>query len=590
MATHIPAHITIILSLLLLRLLTLTSATQHDLIVATAIGRVRGVRLSVPGSGSILAFLGIPYGKPPVGKLRFRSPEPVEEWAGVKDATRFPNSCCQPLDTAFPGFQGAEMWNANTQMSEDCLYLNVWTPCPTHPQSSTLAPVMVWIYGGGFTSGTSSLNIYDGRFLSQSEDVVVVSMNYRLGALGFLALPGAPRVHGNSGILDQQLALRWVMENIEAFGGDPSKVTLFGESAGAGSVGVHLLSPGSQGLFHRAILQSGSPNAPWVSLSQAEAWNRSWSLGKALGCPLSSLADLEPCLQEAPVDDILLHQFHVLSGPSLIGLPFHPVVDGHFLPEHPEVLLQSGNFKKTDVLVGLNKDEGTYFLLQGAPGFDITGQSLISKDNFLEGLKLALPQFNDVLREKVASRYLYWANESSSAKYRDALGSIVGDWFFNCPLLNFTHRYTEHGGKSHLYLFDHHSSANPWPAWMGVMHGYEIEFVLGIPLNSSLGYTYEEVALSKELMKRWANFARTGHPMITDGDWPMFTLEQQEYIRLDSGPPLLQRKMFAERCQFWNFLVPIMNDLRSCSCGRQHVNRCVLLALGLLMFIFELLQ
>ncbi|XP_018536670.2 cholinesterase [Lates calcarifer] len=164
------------------------------------------------------------------------------------------------------------MWDPNTLVSEDCLYLNVWTP--TVDKTNPPLPVMVWIYGGGFTGGTASLDLYDGRFLTQTENVIVVSMNYRIGAFGFLSLPDNKNVPGNAGLKDQQLALKWVSKNIAAFGGDPSQVTIFGESAGSGSVGFQVLSPGSQEYFQRAIMESGAPNAPWGTMSHEENWAR----------------------------------------------------------------------------------------------------------------------------------------------------------------------------------------------------------------------------------------------------------------------------------------------------------------------------
>nr|XP_046172145.1 cholinesterase-like isoform X1 [Oncorhynchus gorbuscha]XP_046172146.1 cholinesterase-like isoform X1 [Oncorhynchus gorbuscha]XP_046172147.1 cholinesterase-like isoform X1 [Oncorhynchus gorbuscha] len=571
----VTTHTHITLSLLLFHILPATTTQVDDLIddviVATDRGRVRGTRLPVPGGGYVRAFLGIPYGNPPVGELRFRPPQPADGWTGVLHATRYPNSCLQPQDTLFPGFRGAEMWNPNTKMSEDCLYLNIWTPPPlfkTHPKrskstspGSSLAPVMVWIYGGGFTTGTASLDLYDGQFLSQSEGVVVVSMNYRLGPLGFLSLPESEGVRGNAGMLDQRLALYWVANNIAAFGGDPSKVTLFGESAGSASVGLHLLSPGSHGLFNRAILQSGSPNTPWAVMTQQQAWNRSLSLGRLLGCPLAPLAVLEQCLQRAHPEDIIKQQYNVLSLPTILALPFTPSVDQNFLPDMPEVLLRTGHFLKTEVLIGLNQDEGTYFLVYGAPGYDITSQSLISRENFLKGVDLVLPGFSDVMRETAIFQYTDWTDENSGMKNRDLLGRMLGDHDFNCPVLEFAQRYTEHGGKARLFLFDHHSSTNPWPAWMGVMHGYEIEFVFGMPLNRTLGYLEEEVVMSRRMMKYWANMARTGNPSIEEGDWPLFTVDQQEYITLNSSPPHTQKRLAAHQCQFWNNFLPKLQEV-----------------------------
>ncbi|KAM9452560.1 acetylcholinesterase-like isoform 9-T10 [Salvelinus alpinus] len=504
--TMVTTHTHITLSLLLFHILPATTSQVDDLIddviVATDRGRVRGTRLPVPGGGYVRAFLGIPYGNPPVGELRFRPPQPADGWTGVLHATRYPNSCLQPQDTLFPGFRGAEMWNPNTKMSEDCLYLNIWTPPPLFKREdpkrykssspgSSLAPVMVWIYGGGFTTGTASLDLYDGQFLSQSEGVVVVSMNYRLGPLGFLSLPESEGVRGNAGMLDQRLALYWVANNIAAFGGDPSKVTLFGESAGSASVGLHLLSPGSHGLFNRAILQSGSPNTPWAVTTQQQAWNRSLSLGRLLGCPLAPLAVLEQCLQKAHPEDIIKQQYNVLSLPTLLALPFTPSVDQNFLPDMPEVLLRTGHFLKTEVLIGLNQDEGTYFLVYGAPGYDITSQSLISRENFLKGVDLVLPGFSDVTRETAIFQYTDWTDENSGMNNRDLLGRMLGDRDFNCPVLEFAQR----------------------------------------------------------------------NPSIEEGDWPLFTVDQQEYITLNSSPPHTQKRLAAHQCQFWNNFLPKLQDV-----------------------------
>ncbi|XP_018536669.1 acetylcholinesterase [Lates calcarifer] len=553
--------------LLMLHFLTASPATQDDLVITTETGKVQGKIISVLG-GEVRAFLGIPFGKPPVGELRFRAPEPAEAWEGVKNATKFGNSCYQIPDTFYSGFKGAEMWNPNTPLSEDCLYLNVWSPRANKSQSqpSALAPVLVWIYGGGFTGGTASLDLYDGRFLTQTENVVVVSMNYRLGAFGFLSLPDNKNVPGNAGLKDQQLALKWVSKNIAAFGGDPSKVTIFGESAGSGSVGFHVLSPGSQNYFQRAIMESGAPNAPWSTISNKESWARAKKLATSLGCSTNP-AEMEACLQKANAGDIALKQFDVLSQ-SILAIPFIPVVDGDFLPDKPEILLSSSKLPKKDVLLGLNKDEGTYFLLYGAPGFNITGQSLITRDQYLQGVALSMADASNITREMAIFQYTDWADKDNTTKNRDFLGSLVGDQLFVCPVLEFAQRYSQHGAKTFIYFFDHQSSVNPWPEWMGVMHGYEIEFVFGMPLNSSLGYTNSEVNMTKKIMKHWTNFARTGNLKIDGANWPAFTPDQQHYVTLNTYPPQKKTMLKAHECHLWTKLLPNLqrasDDLQAC--------------------------
>ncbi|MGH0184986.1 UNVERIFIED_CONTAM: hypothetical protein FKN15_016515 [Acipenser sinensis] len=325
--------------LLLLLLPSLSPALDSELSVTTRAGRVKGVRLPVPNSrggsgGHVSAFLGIPFAEPPVGKLRFQPSHPKRPWPGTWDAGSYPNACYQYVDTSYPGFPGMEMWNPNREMSEDCLYLNIWVPSP-RPRN---ASVMVWIYGGGFYSGSASLDVYDGRFLAQSEQVLVLSMNYRVGAFGFLALHGSQEAPGNVGLLDQRLALQWVQENIQFFGGNPKSVTIFGESAGGASVGMHLLSPGSRPLFSRAIMQSGVPNCPWATVTPAEARRRATLLGKLVGCEgggSSGMNDsqLVDCLRSREPQELIDQEWLVLPYRSLFRFSFVPLIDGVFLPD-----------------------------------------------------------------------------------------------------------------------------------------------------------------------------------------------------------------------------------------------------------------
>ena len=246
--------------------LSCLSSVLHAQEVETNAGRVQGYSEEIDGS-TLDIYLGIPYARPPVGELRFKRPLPVEPWEGVHDATTLPNSCWQMVDTTFDQFPGVDMWNPNTDMSEDCLYLNVWAPQRKETEAGAGAgdklAVMVWIYGGGLYSGTSTLELYDGRMLAVTGNVVVVSMQYRLGALGFL-YSGSDDAPGNVGFVDQYLAIKWVRDNIDAFGGDRDRITIIGESAGSVSVSAHLLSPLSQPLISHAIMMSGTLLSDWV--------------------------------------------------------------------------------------------------------------------------------------------------------------------------------------------------------------------------------------------------------------------------------------------------------------------------------------
>ncbi|XP_058434463.1 cholinesterase isoform X4 [Marmota monax] len=493
---------------LLLCMLIRKSHTEEDMIITTKIGKVRGMSLSVLG-GTVTAFLGIPYAQPPLGMLRFKKPQPLNKWSDIWNATKYANSCYQNIDESFPGFPGSKMWNPNTDLSEDCLYLNVWVPAPK-PKNAT---VMIWIYGGGFQTGTSSLHVYDGKFLARVERVIVVSMNYRVGALGFLALPGNQEAPGNMGLFDQQLALQWVHKNIAAFGGNPKSVTLFGESAGAASVSFHLLSPRSHPLFTRAILQSGSSNAPWAVISPYEARNRTLTLAKFIGCSSENETEIIRCLQNKDPQEILLNEVFVLPYDTLLSVKFGPTVDGDFLADMPDTLLQLGQFKKTQILVGVNKDEGTAFLVYGVPGFSKDNNSIITRREFQEGLKMFFEGVSEFGKESILFHYADWLDDQRPENYREALDDVVGDYNIIRPALEFTKKFSDLGNNAFFYYFEHRSSKLPWPEWMGVMHGYEIEFVFGLPLERRVNYTRAEEILSRFIMKCWANFAKYGEWM-----------------------------------------------------------------------------
>ncbi|OWK49444.1 Acetylcholinesterase [Lonchura striata] len=593
-----PAPLQLFLPVLLLLLLLLAPcpATAEELLVATSAGAVRGFHVPAGPSARVAAFLGIPYAEPPLGPLRFAPPRPARPWGGVLDALSHPHACFQPVDTMFPGFGGSEMWNPNREMSEDCLYLNIWAPAP---RPETPAPVLVWIYGGGFYSGAASLDVYDGRFLAAAEGVLVVSMNYRVGALGFLALPGHPEAPGNVGLLDQRLALRWVQANIAAFGGDPGAVTLFGESAGAASVGLHLLSGGSRALFRRAVLQSGSPNGPWATVGAAEGRRRAARLGRLLGCggagaggAVTNETELLACLRAAAPPQLVEHEAAVLPQQGVFRFAFVPVVDGEFLADTPEALLGAPGGAEAEVLLGAVQDEGTYFLVYGVPGFGKDNESLISREEFLGGVRLGVPQANELAAEAVVLQYTDWLDQDNPVKNREALDDIVGDHNVVCPLMHFAQRWAERGGTVFAYLFDHRASNLLWPPWMGVPHGYEIEFVFGQPLNPGLNYTAEEEALSRRIMRYWGNFARTGYGpgrsavdcvgLLRVGSgcsepgwtrravrrrdpneasererrWPSYTAARQSYARLNARPLAVAQGLRAQACAFWNRFLP----------------------------------
>ncbi|KAG8450046.1 hypothetical protein GDO86_016653, partial [Hymenochirus boettgeri] len=525
---------------------------SNDEIVVTKYGKVKGFPISLP-YGNVMAFLGIPYAEPPVGDLRFKKPKSPKSWSNLQDATKYGNSCFQLRDETFPGFPGAEMFKVKNELSEDCLNLNIWAPTPKPNKAS----VMVWIYGGGFETGTSSLDIYDGKFLAATEQVIVVSMNYRLGPLGFLSFPGNPEAPGNVGLFDQRLALQWVYENIVAFGGNPESITIFGESAGGGSVSYHLLSSGSHTFFTRAIMQSGTANAPWASVNPTEAHHRALELANQLDCPTWNETEIIACLRTKNPQEIFENALSVvpLNNKALIDFMFAPTVDGDFLVAMPDELMKSGFLKRnTQVLTGVNKDEGSVFLVYGRPGFSIEHENFINRRKFKETVQTSFPKATQLAVDSILLYYTDWTIEQDPAYYRDAMKAIAGDYHFVCPLLEFTEKNSEIVNFAYLYFFQHRSSRPAWPQWMGVLHGSEIEYIFGMPLNTTLKYTKEEEILSRTMMRYWGNFAKTGNPNdagSSETNWPMFTLNEQSYLILDTGTLNTNQKMRINQCKFW---------------------------------------
>lgn len=294
--------------------------------------------------------------------LRFKRPTPIDPWLDVFEANRLPNSCQQEILGLTPGFRGDEMWNPNTPISEDCLYLNLWIPSESGSLTTTNKgprTVLIWIHGGGYFSGTSTLEVYDGSILAGSNDVIVVSVNYRLGPFGFLYL-GNEEAPGNVGLYDQTLAIEWVRENIAHFGGDPDSMTLFGESAGAGSVSLHLMSPVSRHLFKRAVLQSGSSNTPWNIMTAERATRLARNLIEDVGCDVNSDPEtIAECLRSADARNLSAAQS---VRPVKFSGYMGPVVDGVFVVQDTDERIQNGNFSGYELLVSTNKDEGEIYL------------------------------------------------------------------------------------------------------------------------------------------------------------------------------------------------------------------------------------
>ncbi|XP_026541677.1 acetylcholinesterase-like isoform X1 [Notechis scutatus] len=458
--------------------------SENDTVVVTSSGSIKGMRV-LTRSGAVDAYLGIPYAEPPVGKLRFQKPVPHQPWSHVLEATRFGKPCHQWTSYSYP----SRIWVANKPHSEDCLFLNIWVP---HPQPSVSVPILVWIHGGGFIMGAGSLDLYNGSTLAATENVIVASMNYRLGIWGFLYFP--PEAPGNMGLWDQYLALNWLKENAAVFGGDADKLTLIGHSAGAASVGFHLLSPISQSLFDRAVLQSGAPNAPWALMPPEKIQERTINLIHLLNCRKQNDSATMRCLQNKEADVFVKFRFFRF-----------PTYDGHFLPEDPKRLLQKGDIPAKSLLIGITREDGTVFIPQVLNNRNRTWEEALSDIDII-----LQRQFEKDIVKAIALKYSE-VNQRGPNLNRQFLAHFSRDHSFLCPLIEVAARMVAANGSVYVYSFSHQISTSIWQEWMGAAHGVEVPFVFGT-LSSLPGLNQSDAeadrVLSQRMMHYWAQFAR----------------------------------------------------------------------------------
>ncbi len=454
-------------------------------------------------SPGMYSYLGIPYAAPPVGVRRWQPPAAPAVWQGRRMARDYQRHCAQPAS-----FYGSP------SSSEDCLYLNVFTPKTPGPH-----PVMVWIHGGAFFLGQSDAYI-PTRLVAQ--DVVVVTFNYRLGLLGFMAHPALGAAQGghsgNYGLMDQQAALRWVRDNIEAFGGDRNNVTIFGESAGGFSVHAHLAAPASAGLFHKAIIMSGAYTwaTPQPTLAEAEAANT-----EALAADCAAPQTLE-CLRDQPVG--ALHNAFALAYPAGIV----PPVDGEVLPTSVKAALESGNYHRVPVLQGATHDEWRLFVAEA----EIRSGTPLTEAAYRPTIEATLggPAMADVA--EAAYPVASYASPSL------ALGAFGTDLVFACPGRISNQLQADAGATVYAYEFNDPTAPAVLPGGdalsfpMGAAHTSELQYLFQMrPLDAS------QQALADAMVGYWTRFARSGNPndAATPGAWPAFTRANDTYLSLTPG-------------------------------------------------------
>nr|XP_027216595.1 cholinesterase 1-like [Penaeus vannamei]XP_027216596.1 cholinesterase 1-like [Penaeus vannamei] len=533
-------------------LLWLSAAAAETVEVQLQQGAIVGSRSEAKGGRAFYGFLGIPFAQPPVGALRFKDPVAAGAWEGVRNGTVAPPLCPQP--------DAPSDW-----MQEDCLYLSVFTPQPNR----TDLPVMVWLPQGGFISDATPL--FQPEFLL-AKDVVLVVLQHRLGVLGFLSTEDA-ELPGNLGLKDQAMALRWVQDNIRDLGGDPDKVTIFGQNAGGAAVHYHMLSPMSSGLFQRAIMQSGAALCPWAL--REDHRQVAFGFGRMVGCPgdradAANSTALVDCLRDVPVEQLMAVTPYITPSPYVLT----PRVDGEFLPAHPATLVREGRYNRVDVLSGVTRDEGAF----NARAFVEDGvmDSMIQNFSLVGPPALGFEAWDDdpeYLARLAFHRYL--GPMEFDLTRIDPLVKLLGDSFYSmCHVEAVEHhaRDAAFGFRAFAYELQHRGEhafsdlfRGPSPAWNLAYVGDsdDLQYLFSFDkLNVSLTKE-EDLFVSRIMVDLWTNFAATGNPtpdLSLGFKWTPTEASSLSYLGITSAPAM---KVYdrEQDIEFWRNLPRKMNKL-----------------------------
>ncbi len=483
--------------------LAVCAAVWLDIAMAAPVKTEGGLVTGTVAEG-LTVYKGIPFAAPPVGELRWHAPQVVPNWQGVRKADRFAPGCMQSMGGPPPS--GA---------SEDCLYLNVWTPVKSPGER---VPVLVWIYGGGFNGGATSVPVYSGEKLAR-RGVVLVSIAYRVGILGFYAHPElsaeSPRhVSGNYGLLDMIAGLRWIQRNIAAFGGDPNRVTIFGESAGGIAVSMLSVSPLAKGLFHGAISESGGSFGPWSWTPTPGENMRLLAASEASGAEFAKAAGASSLkeLRALPVEKLLE------VGKRQRGMAW-PIVDGWVIPDDQYKLYEAGRFNDTPILVGYNSDEGLSFSHDKTP------------NDYIAGVRKRYGPFADRLLEAYPV-----AADSVPKTARD----LARDSAFGWHTWVWARLQSQHGkGKAYYYYFDQHPEypAGSPQAGHGSPHGAEVAYVFEHLYDTHRPATPADERISDAMAAYWTNFAKHLDPNGKGlPEWPAFS-DRTPVVMYFAGTP-----------------------------------------------------
>ncbi|ESO85286.1 hypothetical protein LOTGIDRAFT_235796 [Lottia gigantea] len=556
-----------ILQLILLVCLVLPRTNGSSATVQTATGEVVGYSTVVPPgvaedvltlgkASSVNVFLGIPYAQPPIGQLRFARTVPVTPWKTL-NASSFGSACHQNINV-LKGFY-KETIELN-EFSEDCLYLNIFTPQFGNNATSKL-PVMVWIHGGGYQYG--STNLRDGRVLA-TNGVVVVGINYRVGVMGYLSTDDdvAP---GNLGMLDQIEALKWIQKNIEKFGGDPTKVTIFGQSSGGATVTMHMFSPLTKGLFHGVIAESGVATDTFaIYRPPYHLLDTTRSLAKEVGCTVNSTRDMVSCLRTKPAQ--LLAGTSISERPPM-SAPWVPRVDGYYIKDLPENLLAKGQIHQLPLIAGSVTCEtcSDYEFIKGI-------EKGLTKVQFEKEFRVFTTRFGvkaTQMYEALVCQYYPRANDLKGNWKR--LNEFMGYYEYIAGIYRMVDSYVKKNPNIWLYSYNYRSLVDNSPDFMQSYHSMELQYVFGQPFLEGFGrpyltqfkkfnpesfnWTADDKQHSRQMMKIWSGFAKTLNPDSTGTSWPKYDLQQKTYLRLDKTNTIKHDQAPVE-LEFWNDFVP----------------------------------
>ncbi|XP_068444088.1 neuroligin-2a isoform X2 [Clinocottus analis] len=555
--------------------------SKHPL-VTTNYGKIRGIKKDLNNEilGPVEQYLGVPYATAPIGDRRFQPPEAPGSWQEIRNATQFAPVCPQNVHGVLPEIMLPVWFTDNLDVaagyiqnqSEDCLYLNVYVPTEDDIRDRRKKPVMLFIHGGSYMEGTG--NMFDASVLAAYGNVIVVTMNYRLGVLGFLST-GDQSAKGNYGLLDQIQALRWLNENIGHFGGDPDRITIFGSGAGASCVNLLILSHHSEGLFHRAIAQSGTAISSWSVNYQPLKYTK--ILARKVGCTYTETADLVDCLRRKNFRELVDQDIQ----PARYHIAFGPVVDGDVVPDDPEILMQQGEFLNYDILIGVNQGEGLKFVDDSEDNDGISAAAFdYTISNFVDNL-YGYPEGKDILRETIKFMYTDWADRDNGDMRRKTLLALFTDHQWVAPAVATAKLHADFQSPVYFYTFYHHCQTETRPEWADAAHGDEIPYVFGVPMIGATdlfpcNFSKNDVMLSAVVMTYWTNFAKTGDPNLPvpqdtkfihtkpnrfeEVIWTKFNSKDKQYLHIGLKPRVRDNYR-ANKVAFWLELVPHLHSL-----------------------------